>query len=236
MISVVIPAYNEERAIATCLDALVNQITHYKFEVILVDNNCSDNTVKIAKTFTDKLILHIISEEMRGRGAARRAGFENAMGDIIFSTDADTAVPPTWINDFMHVLSTKKCVAVSGNCRINDCSKTTNTIFNLLQPVFMRGYRTLAGYYWLSGFSFAIHKDTYIASGGFNENLTAQEDVDLTFRVKKVGKIEYLGKTPVIYSGRRFKHGLFRGLMQYFTTYTQSFIFHKKNVELSDIR
>lgn len=236
MISVVIPAYNEEKAIGACLGALCNQITSQKFEVILVNNNCTDDTIKIAETFSDKLNLKIITEKTKGRGAARKAGFEKASGEIVFSTDSDTIVPPNWIEDFTNVLRRKNTIAVSGNCRIADCSKRANTVFNLLQPVFMRGYRVFLGYYWLSGFSFAIYKDAYEKSGGFNDLLTAQEDVDLSFRVKKIGKIRYASKTPVIFSGRRFKKGLARGLMQYPITYTESFVLRRKNVVLSDVR
>lgn len=236
VISVVIPAYNEEKRIGPCLQALVNQNTTHKFEVIVVDNNCTDDTVKIASTFSDKLDLKIIKEETKGRGAARKIGFEKATGDVIFSTDSDTIVPPNWIEDFMKALKSKNVIAVSGNCKIDDCGRRSNTVFNLLQPVFMRSYRIFLGYYWLSGFSFAIYKDAYEKSGGFNDLLTAQEDVDLSFRVKKVGKIKYASKTPVIFSGRRFKNGLVRGLMQYPITYTESFVLKRKHVNLPDVR
>ena len=46
-ISIVIPAYNEEKLISYCLDALTKQTTSGKFEVIVVNNNSTDNTLKI---------------------------------------------------------------------------------------------------------------------------------------------------------------------------------------------
>ena len=49
-VSVVIPAYNEEKYIGRCLDSLVAQKTKYEFEVIVVDNNSTDNTRTIART------------------------------------------------------------------------------------------------------------------------------------------------------------------------------------------
>ncbi len=236
MISVVIPAYNEEKTIQKCLESLVNQKTKRSFEVILVDNASTDKTVEISQKFKIHLNLRILHENKKGRGAARRTGFKAAAGDVIFSTDADTQVPSNWIDTFFTTLTNSKAIAVTGNNRITDCSKTTNTIYNALQPVFMRGYRVLFGHYWLSGFSFAIYKDAYDKSGGFKYELISQEDIDLSFRVRKLGKIQYVGELPVVFSGRRYKKNLALGLVQHPLTFTESFLLRRKNVNLPDIR
>jgi len=55
MVSVVIPAYNEEKEIEKCLEVFLRQTTSDVFEIILVDNNCTDNTVKKAKAFVERL-------------------------------------------------------------------------------------------------------------------------------------------------------------------------------------
>ena len=97
MISVVIPAYNEEENITKSLGAFLGQTTKLSYEIILVDNASTDKTVEIAAKYVGKLPLKIIKENKKGRGPARRAGFTKAKGDIIFSTDADAQVPPDWI-------------------------------------------------------------------------------------------------------------------------------------------
>ena len=89
MISLVIPAFNEEKLIKRCLDTFVNQKTTQNFEVILVNNNSTDKTLDIAKTFQNKLNLKLIL----GRGAARKKEFEEASGEIILSSDSDTIIP-----------------------------------------------------------------------------------------------------------------------------------------------
>ncbi len=236
MISVIIPAYNEEKSIHACLESLVNQKTDRKFEVVLVDNNSSDNTVKIAKSFTSKLNLRIVSEKKRGRGSARSTGFKNALGDVLFSTDADTVLPEDWIETFFTTLTKSNSVAVTSNNRIDDCGRTTNTVYNALQPIFMRGYRVLLGHYWLSGFSFAMYKDVYEKSGGFKNELIAQEDIDLSFRVRKLGKIQYVPELPVVLSGRRYRGGLMKGFFQHQSTFVETFLLRRKNVVLPDIR
>ena len=67
LISVVIPAYNEGKYISSCLEALVKQKTTRRFEVIVVSNNSSDDTIKISNKFTEKLQLKIILAKHQGR-------------------------------------------------------------------------------------------------------------------------------------------------------------------------
>ncbi|OGG11564.1 hypothetical protein A2Z00_05005 [Candidatus Gottesmanbacteria bacterium RBG_13_45_10] len=236
MFSVVIPAYNEEKLIGACLDGLVLQNTTHKFEVIVVDNNSTDKTVDIALRYKRKLDLKIITQKVKGRGAARQKGFQKAKGEIILSTDADTVVPPFWVEQLSHALLERDGVAVTGPCKITDCSWFTNTIFNVMQPLAMRTYKLIFGHYWLSGFNSAIYKEAYKKSGGFNVKLNAQEDVEIAFRVSKIGNIIFIPSVKVIFSGRRFQKGFIRGIVPYLT----SFINHLRNkderVMLRDVR
>lgn len=237
MISVIIPAYNEEKKIGECLDSLVNQSIAQKFEVIVVDNNSKDKTAEIARRYESKLNLKIVVQKIKGRGATRQKGFHQAKGKIILSTDADTIIPPSWTEKFSKTLQESNAVAITGTCRIIDCGFFINIIFNILQPLSMRIYRLIFGHYWLSGFSFGIYKDVYKKSGGFNKNLNAQEDIDLSFRVSKVGQIKFIPNLPVIFSGRRFKNGLLiKGLLSYVTTFIGYFFYKNEKVILSDIR
>lgn len=91
-ISVVIPAYNEEKYIKGCLESLDKQ-TVKPYEIILVDNNCTDSTIAIAKEFN----VTIIPEKKQGMIFARNTGYDAAKGDIIARTDSDTRLPPDWI-------------------------------------------------------------------------------------------------------------------------------------------
>src|SRR3989338_502142 len=94
-LSVIVPAHNEELTIARCLRSLVDQsLPRDQYEIILVDNNCTDNTVKIAQTFED---ITIVRETTPGVSAARAAGWKLAQGTIIASTDADCEVPKHWL-------------------------------------------------------------------------------------------------------------------------------------------
>lgn len=236
MISVVIPAYNEEKYIAACLDSLVKQKTEKKFEVILADNNSSDKTVATCNKYKNKLDLKIIIEKKKGRAPARRAGFAAASGEIILSTDSDSTVPPNWIDHLTNTLTKSMAVAVSGTGQMLDQSDFKNKFINFIQPISMHVYKLLHGYYWLTGFNFAIYKNVYEKAGGFNNKLNAFEDVELAMRVRKIGKIKFLGALPVTFSGRRWKNGILKGGMPYFTSFYAYYFKFKSDAFLSDVR
>lgn len=236
MISVVIPAYNEEKYIGKCLNFLVKQKTKQKFEVIVVNNNSTDSTGREIKKYLGNLNLKIVFEKNKGRGTARKAGFKKAKGDLIFSTDADTIVPENWLDKMATYFKDKKVIAVTGTCKINDCSKATNALFNFCQPKTMVLYRIIFKHYWLSGFNFAIRKSAYIKSGGFNSKVNALEDIELGFRVKKLGKIVFVNNLPVLFSGRRFRSGIIKGSLSYIKNFINYFLLKKQNMVLKDVR
>ncbi len=236
MISIVIPAFNEEKVIAGCLESLVKQITHTKIEVIVVDNGSTDKTKQIAQKFLRKLDLKIITEKTRGRGAARAAGFKAAQGDIITSTDADALLPPTWIEDMLNELKSTNNIAVCGPCKFYGLSRTKIRFLNWFQPLAMNFYRLFIGHYWLSGFNFSIKKDAYVAAGGFDRRLNTNEDLELSFRVKKLGRIRYAPKICVVISARRLNQGIIKGLFSYIKVYIDYFFLKKDNVRSDDVR
>lgn len=235
-VSVVIPAFNEEKYIGDTLFSLLKseQATDINYEVILVDNNSTDKTQQVAQKFKDGMDLRIIKETTQGRGAARARGFEEAKGDIILSADADTIFYKGWVEKLTNAIK-EDVVAVTTSCKIVDLTPVNNTIFDFIQPILMILYTICFGHFWLSGFSFGILKSVYQKSGGFDTNLQGQEDIDLSFRVAKLGKIKFINK-PVIFSGRRFKKGILHGLYEYFKNFTEVFILKKKDSILEDLR
>ena len=214
LISVVIPAYNEEKAIKKCLNSLVRQKTKFRFEVIVVDNNSSDNTVAVAKEFKNNLILKIVKEKIQGRGAARYAGFEAAKGTIIFTTDADTILPSDWIERYIESFQDPRVIAVTSPFKITD--SRNNRILQCINMPSIELYNLFFGHYWLNGYSFAIRKDAYIASGKLNKNLNALDDFEISQRVHKLGKIKYVRDIYAVTSSRRYdQKGILRGAFCY---------------------
>ena len=95
-VSVVIPCYNEEDGIRVTLadmPALVD-------EVIVVDNNCTDRTAEVAAAMGAKVVV----ESKPGYGAAYKAGFGAATGDIIITMDGDATYPRGFIPVLLDVM------------------------------------------------------------------------------------------------------------------------------------
>ena len=236
MVSVVIPAYNEEEYIGPCLESLAWQETKYPFEVLLIDNNSTDKTVKIAQGFKKKLNIRIINEPVQGRGMARYRGFEEAQGDVIFSTDADTILPQDWIERFMKYFEDADVVAVTSLCNIDEPSPLDKAVFKFFQVLANEGHRITLGHYWLSGFSYAIRRDIYIKAGKINKSLNALDDVELGRRVKKLGKIKFVRNLPVLSSSRRFQRSVATGLMEYILPFIQVTVLKKNKFSMDNAR
>jgi len=236
MISVVIPAYNEEKNIAKTLESLVNQKIMIPFEVIVVDNNSVDKTINVVKKFSKRLKLKIFMQKRKGRGMARATGFGKARGDIVFSMDADTVVSTYWMETMLSYFKDPTTVAVTGSWKVEDCKGFTKWFLNNCQTVAMIPYLFYRGHYWLTGFNFAIRNSVYQKAGGFNAVLNAHEDIDLTERVRKLGKIRYAKDAEVITSGRRYANGLWRGLWSYQEIGIKVFLFKDKKIVLKDQR
>lgn len=215
-VTVVVPAHNEAVALPACLQALSGQETSHEFEVIVVDNASTDDTVRVAKRWARQLDLKIIHEPALGRGSARKRGFAAAESDIVLSTDADSIVPTNWIEEMVKALvSHPSVVAVSGSSYIADGTVITNWTMKIGMPFSLRLYRLLVGHYMLTGANFAIRREIYVAAGGFDAAQDMLDDVDLAFRVSRLGKIMYLRQPKVLTEGDMFRGGYLKGFWHY---------------------
>ena len=96
--SIVIPCYNEADFIASTLESLTAQTFTKNYEIIIVDNNCTDDTVAIARRHGAR----VVSAQRPGVCSARQAGTKASHGEIIISTDADTIFSPNWLSNIDH--------------------------------------------------------------------------------------------------------------------------------------
>lgn len=94
LVSVVIPAWNEEHGILHTLWSLALSDLSYPTELLVVDNNSTDGTAALLQ----ELGVKVISEEKQGVGHARTKGLQEAKGRYVLTGDSDTLYPPQWIN------------------------------------------------------------------------------------------------------------------------------------------
>ncbi|MEO8105161.1 MAG: glycosyltransferase family 2 protein [Candidatus Saccharibacteria bacterium] len=115
-ISIVIPVYNE----AACLDACLLAIAHQSVmptEVIVVDNNSSDDTIAVARRYP---FVTVLRERRQGVVHARNRGFNAARGDIIGRIDADTIISSGWVARLQIIFGDASIAAASGSISYHD--------------------------------------------------------------------------------------------------------------------
>jgi glycosyltransferase involved in cell wall biosynthesis len=115
-VSIIIPVYNEGDHLAACLSAIAEQ-TVAPHEVIVIDNNSTDNSRHVAARFP---FVTLITEKKQGVVHARDAGFNLASGDIIGRIDADTMIEPGWIATVQKLFEGSALDAVSGAVSYHD--------------------------------------------------------------------------------------------------------------------
>ena len=100
-ITAIVPTKNSARTLATCLESLVNQ-TYGDTEVIVVDNQSDDDTVRIAEQLAD-----VVIDQGPERCAQRNKGAEVATGDIVLFIDSDMVLEPDVLSEIAHVFQTR---------------------------------------------------------------------------------------------------------------------------------
>jgi glycosyltransferase involved in cell wall biosynthesis len=115
-VSVIVPMYNSQETIESCLDSLVNlDYPKDRYELIIVDDHSTDESVKIAREFANIYDnIRLLNQKIgkKGPAAARNFGIKQAKGEFIASTDSDETKFPNWLNECMPYFSNSKIAAV----------------------------------------------------------------------------------------------------------------------------
>lgn len=201
--SVVIPCYNEANFIADTLRSLKNQTTDESFEIIVVDNNCTDESASIAQSYGARVVY----EKNPGVCWARQTGTKEAKGEIIISTDADTQFSSDWLEKIDSTFKNNdKILAVGGPCRYYDGpwwgSFYTHFLFSGSYL-----YQFISGHpFYITATNFAFKKSAW-DSYEVNQ-MQGGDELGLLHDLKKKGKVSFNNTNPTYTSGRRLTKGL----------------------------
>jgi len=223
LISVTVAAYNEEKCLPKCLEAILNQnFPKDKYEIIVVDNNSTDKTAEIAKSYGAK----VVAETKQGNTFAVKRGMDSAESEIIANTDADSIVSKNWLSTIAKIFEDKNVVGATGTAYVKTGNRFFDFIFRKLYDVFII-VNFLIGKPHFTGFNMAVRKRTYDEIGGIDERFTMSPDVDLGLRMGKKGKVVFSKDLKALTSLRRWQENPFKAFWAYFKGYVWTIWFRK---------
>lgn len=233
-ISVVVPAHNEEKYIRNCLDSLWNQsLDRSRYEIIVVDNACTDRTPYIA----EGMGARVIHQPQKGVAIARQTGFMAAEGEIIASSDADSVVAPDWlevISDFF--LNNPEFIGITGSIRLLGGKKLDQIVARYGSSAFLKVNIAL-GKSHFAGVNFAVTKGAFLKVGGFDLSQKSAEDFILSLKLKGIGKIAFCPEMITYTSARRIeKRGRIEFIKHTLNNYIRVGWLRKSALEFKDIR
>ncbi|MBU1099073.1 MAG: glycosyltransferase [Bacteroidetes bacterium] len=172
-ISVVIPAFNAAKTLGKCLDAFSNSTRKPK-EIIVVNDNSTDNTLEIANHY-ETTILH--NTGSNGANICRNMGANAAIGDIVLFIDSDIKIHPDTIEKIHLEFSDSSTTAVVGCYSAFPEQKGILTKYKNLwiRYSYLQSQKKID---WIFGAVSAIKTDVFKALGGFNADLHAKHGVD----------------------------------------------------------
>lgn len=115
-VSIIVPVYNGEVTIEACIRSLLE--LHYpekRYEVLIIDNNSTDNTATIVKKYP---VRYLVEDEIQSSYAARNRGIQEATGELVAFTDADTFVDRDWLTEGLKCLNDKDAHMVAGHVEV----------------------------------------------------------------------------------------------------------------------
>jgi glycosyltransferase involved in cell wall biosynthesis len=193
-VSVVVPAYNEEKMLGPCLRSLRSQTV--PCEIVVCDNNSTDGTYGIAKRYAHK----VVSEKRQGAAFALNTGLMAASGDFIAITGADCSVPPDWIENFLRHFNDGETIACYGPIDpLEDRHRIYFSAMNYAEKLCIR----LGLWFVIQGANFIIRKDAMERAGYFNPEVELFEENGFFRKIRKMGRVRFVSGNPIRASTRR---------------------------------
>jgi len=243
LVSIVIPLYNAEPYIEETINSILEQ-TYKNIEIIIIDDESTDNSYKIAKKYENKFI-QVVTQKNSGPGAARNKGILLSKGQYIQFLDADDLLEKNKIKNQLEIFKKYgddcfifgKVIEFKNNINDNsnitqyqDYYKSYKNPLDLLKDYWQKGGMIATG-------SYIVSKELINISGKWNENWILNEDGEFVSRlISNSNKIIYDEKSITYYrksnpnslnSNRTLKH--YQSQFESYKSYGQ--IINKKNLD-----
>jgi GT2 family glycosyltransferase len=206
-VSVVLCVRNAAKTIEPQLEALAAQTYAAPWELLVVDNGCTDTTIDIVHAWESRIgtVRIIDARDLAGLAHARNVGVAAALAPLVAFCDGDDVVDARWLAALVE--ATGKFDLVGGRLEVDE--------LNSERAIYWRGPRPAdtvlphaAGFVrYAVGANFALSRETYLAVGGCDERFViCSDDVDLSWRVQRAGGT--IGFAPGAVVHYRLREGL----------------------------
>jgi glycosyltransferase involved in cell wall biosynthesis len=240
-VSVLVPAFNEEKYIRQTLDALLQQ-DYPSFEVIVAGNASTDRTSAIVQELIDalpagSLTVKLVYENRRGTNFARECARQASNGSVIAQIDADCIPGKHWISKGVLSLcnNRRKRVAVTGPYDYFDGNIWMRRFSLLSQQLVYPFINTLVQMTGraaiLIGGNTFIRAEILDRAGGYNTALTFYgDDVDMGKRLSKFGEVAYIPSLTLATSSRRYQANGFWKVNKKYQDYFWNLVWQKESL------
>jgi len=208
-ISVIVPAFNEEKYLEGCLESIEGALSAFRergweTEVIVCDNNSSDQTPLIASNMGARVVFEPVNQIAR----ARNAGAAVARGDWLVFVDADSQPGPGLFREVADEIRGGRCLAGGATVRFDE-----GRLWLPGMVAFWNGISRLCR--WMAGSFIFCDAAVFREVGGFNEELYVSEEIELSRRLKRLARergrrVVILHRHPLVTSARKLRLYTFR--------------------------
>ena len=193
-ISIVVPAFNEEKLLAQSLACIREAAAGLEHELIVCDNNSTDRTAEIARQAGAKVVFEPVNQISR----ARNAGAAAAGGEWLVFIDADSFPDRALFADLAEAIGGGRCVGGGATVRFDDAGRFAIGAAAAWNAV-SRAMR------WAAGSFVFCRASAFRQLGGFSTQLYASEEIDFSRRLKRLGRLVILHRHPLPTSGRKLR-------------------------------
>lgn len=201
MLSVIVPAFNEEKYLPATLAALRTAAANLSCELVVVDNASIDRTRDVAEYYG----AVIVSEPIHNIAAVKNAGARAATGDVLVFIDADTIVPTSLL---VHIADAMRVSDSVGGAVAVDYAQLDRTWLSW----YLKGWAFWSRFFNMKqGAAQFCRRSVFQKIGGYDDTLYMGEDIDFYWRLSRYarrsgGVMHYIEEPRVVTSSRRFNN------------------------------
>lgn len=222
-ISVLIAHYNNGNYFEDCYASLINQ-TYNNWEVIIVDDASTDNSLEVIREIIkddDRFILYENSEN-KGCGFTKRKCMEYATGEICGYLDPDDALYPAALEKSVYSYTNDKIVATYSKMMMCDDNLRDQKEFSSTKQIYNNKY--FFNFPIQFSHFFTFKKNAYLQTSGINPNLKSAVDQDLYLKILEVGNVVFINE--ILYKYRLHSGGISQESTKHIAKDSFAFVIH----------